>query len=307
MRRWLIILASLALVLALVRAAGVDTVGAAWRTVDPRGAAVAAACYYLSLGVRVATWRHLLGPDSPPVRRLAPPLALGFVLAHVAPAKTGEPAPALLASRALGLPLPAVLSVLTAERGAHLLALLATFVPAATLAAGTALSLSTAARAGALVLAVALVAIPFAPFVLRRGAALASRRPRAGPAAAAYLASLAGLLRSPSRVGPLLALSVLFWGLQYVSLAAILRAGGLAVNLVQAAAVAGGAILGGTLTLLPLGTQDGISALALGAFGVPLARGFALALFHTVLGLLCGAVLAAILAVSGAGPGKGSR
>jgi hypothetical protein len=97
----------------------------------------------------------------------------------------------------------------------------------------------------------------------------------------------------------LIGLSAAFWVLQYVSLAAILRGGGADVNLLQAATVSGCAILGGTLSLLPLGTQDGISALALRAFGVPLARGFSLALFHTALSLLCGATLALALGAAG--------
>jgi hypothetical protein len=53
--------------------------------------------------------------------------------------------------------------------------------------------------------------------------------------------------------------------------------------------------LGGTLSLIPLGTQDGISALVLRAFGVPLATGFSLALFHTTLSLACGAALVLLL------------
>ena len=80
-----------------------------------------------------------------------------------------------------------------------------------------------------------------------------------------------------------------------MSLWAILDGGGASVNLVGAAVVAGAAILGGTLTLLPLGTQDGISAVVLAGLGVPLATGFALALFHTVLSLLCGLALVGIL------------
>ncbi|MBZ0269737.1 hypothetical protein K8I85_16420, partial [bacterium] len=107
----------------------------------------------------------------------------------------------------------------------------------------------------------------------------------------------------------LLVLGALFWLLQYLSLWAILDAGGASVNLIDAAVVAGAAILGGTLTLLPLGTQDGISALVLGGLGVPMARGFALALFHTLLSLGCGlSVLLATLGLRGTtrGTGKGA-
>ncbi len=310
MRRWFVILASLALVLALARAAGFETIGAVWRSVDPRGVAVSVACYYACLAARVLAWRRLLAGDAPPLRTLAPPLALGFVLANVAPAKSGEPASALLLARAAGIPRSVTLSVLTAERGAHLLALLATFVPAAALAAGARLHLSDAARAAALLLAVLLAALPFVPAVLRRAAALAPRLPRGGAALGRYLDALAALLRAPRALVALFALSLAFWILQYASLGAILRAGGVPVNPAQAAAVAGAAILGGTLSLLPLGTQDGISALALGALGVPLATGFALALFHTAVGLACGGLLAVVLgAVAARGRpthGKGS-
>jgi uncharacterized membrane protein YbhN (UPF0104 family) len=306
-RRWLVIAASLALAVALAKAAGFGTVAQVWRTLDLRGPLVSIACYYASLAIRVASWRRLLGPGAPAIRALAPPLALGFVVSHVAPAKAGEPVAALLAARALRLPLATTLAVLTAERALHVVTLLATFAPAAALAAGEALSLSRAARAAAFLLAATLAALPLLPAVLRRATRLAARQPRSGAAAAAYLTSLASLLRSPSRVAPLAALSAGFWLLQYLSLAAILRAGDVDVNLLQAAAVAGAAVLGGTLSLLPLGTQDGISALALGAFGVPLARGFALALFHTLLGILCGAALAAALAGWALRQGNGSR
>ena len=129
---------------------------------------------------------------------------------------------------------------------------------------------------------------------LRRAAPRVARWPRFGSAAARYLESLAALLDDRRAVIPLLALATAFWLCQYVSLWAILRAGGLAVNLADAAAVAGAAILGGTLTLLPLGTQDGISAAVLAGLGVPLARGFALALLHSVLSLWWGAIAAGL-------------
>ena len=296
MRRRLVILASLAIVLALARATGFRTIAQVWHAVDPRSVLAVIACYYGSLALRIVSWRLLLGPGAPPARTLVSPLALGFVLSHVAPAKTGEPMPALLVSRAARVPLPAALSVLTAERGAHFLLLLATFVPAAALSAR---ALTPAARVAAIALAALVAATPFAPTILRRASRAASRLPRVGAAAAAYFAALAELLRSPRRLAGLLACSAAFWVLQYLSLWSILRGGGVGVNPLEAAAVAGCAILGGTLTLLPLGTQDGISALALQAFGVPLAQGFALALFHTALSLGCGAVLALVVGALG--------
>ena len=301
MRRWIVILASLVLVLALARVAGFGTIATVWRSLDPRGVAVSVACYFAALAVRGLCWHRLLGSAAPPVRTLAPPLALGFVLSHVAPAKTGEPAPALLLARSTGIPLATSLSVLAAERGAHLVTLLATFVPAAALTAGSVLALSGAARAAALLLAIAVAVLPLTPGVLGGASRWAARLPRVGATASSTLSALAALVGSPATMAPLLALSVVFWILQYVSLAAILRAGDVSVNLPQAAAVSGAAILGGTLTLLPLGTQDGISALALGGLGVPLERGFALALFHSTLSLLCGAALAAGLAARAAG------
>ena len=312
MRRWIVILASVALVLSLARLAGFGTIAAVWRSIDPRGIAVSVTCYFAALAVRLICWRRLLGPAAPPPRVLAPPLALGFVLSHVAPAKTGEPAPALLLARTAGIPLSTSLAVLAAERGAHFVTLLATFVPAAALTAGSTLALSGAARAAALLLAIAVAALPFIPGFLARIARGAARLPRVGATAAATLTALASLVRSPATMVPLLGLSALFWVLQYVSLGAILRAGDVSVNLPEAATVAGAAILGGTLTLLPLGTQDGISALALGGLGVPLERGFALALFHSALSLGCGAALAAALAgtagrSSGSSGGIGGR
>lgn len=305
MRRWIVILASLALVFALARAAGFATIGAVWRAVDPAGIAVSASCYYAAIAVRILAWQRLLGPASPPLRRLAPPLGLGFVLSHVAPAKSGEPAAALLLARAAGLPRATTLSILTAERGLQFVALLATFVPAAAFTAGGRLPFP---RAAAALLALCLVALPLAPALLRRAARRLAPLPRVGPALERYAGDLAGRLASPRTVVPLLGLSVTFWALQYASLAAILRAGGVPVNPAQAVTVAGAAILGGTLSLLPLGTQDGISALALSTLGVPLSRGFSLALFHSALSLACGAALAAVLGAGAARSthGKGS-
>jgi uncharacterized protein (TIRG00374 family) len=294
-RRWLVILASLAIVLTLVRAAGFRHVAETWGAVAPRGIVLSVACYYAALVVRVLVWRLLLGRGAPPLPALGPPLALGFVLGHVTPAKSGEPATSVLVSRAFGIPLPRTLSVLTAERAAQLLALLATFVPAAAWSAGGALAVGGAVRAAAAVLGVLLVGVLLALPALRRLREPLSRLPRIGAAAAEYVDGLIALAADRRRLLPLAALSAVFWLLQYLSLWAILRAGGADVNLSGAATVAGAAILGGTLTMLPLGTQDGISAVVLAGLGVPAATGFSLALFHTLLSLACGLVLVAAL------------
>jgi len=299
--------ASLVLLLALVKAAGFREVAGTWRSVAPLGILLSVTAYYASIGVRILAWRMLLGPDSPPARALAAPLALGFVLGHVTPAKSGEPATALLVSRRFGLPLARTLSVLAAERGLQLVVLLATFVPAAVLTAGTVLELRGTARAAGAVLALLLVALFFAPPLLTRLAPLALRIPRAGEGLSRFLESLADLLADRRRIARLLPLTLVFWGLQYFSLWAILRAGGTSVNLIEAATVSGSAILGGTLSLLPLGTQDGISALVLGSLGVPLARGFALALFHTALSLVCGLAVVVLAPVLGGMPGRSSE
>jgi len=291
--------ASLALLLALVKAAGFREVAGTWRSVAPLGIALSVAAYYSSVGVRILAWRLLLGAESPPARALAGPLALGFVLGHVTPAKSGEPATALLVSRRFGLPLARTLSVLAAERGLQLVVLLATFVPAAVLTAGSVLEIRGAARAAGAVLALLLVALLFAPSLLERAAPVAARLPRVGDGISRFLASLAELLADRRRIAPLVPLTFVFWCLQYLSLWAILRAGGTSVNPIEAATVAGSAILGGTLSLLPLGTQDGISALVLGSLGVPLARGFALALFHTALSLGFGLVIVVLAPMLG--------
>lgn len=295
MRRWLVILASLAILLTLLRAAGFRHVADTWGAVDPRGIVLSVACYYAALAVRVMAWRLLLGRGAPPLPALGPPLALGFVLGHVTPAKSGEPVTSVLVSRAFGIPLPRTLSVLTAERAAQALALLATFIPAAAWSAGGALGGGDAARAAAAVLGVLLVAATLARPALRRIRAPLARLSRIGSAAAAYVDGLIELLSDRKRLFPLGAISVVFWLLQYLSLWAILRAGGAAVNLSDAATVAGSAIVGGTLTMLPLGTQDAISAVVLAGMGVPAATGFSLALFHTLLSLACGLVLVAAL------------
>jgi uncharacterized protein (TIRG00374 family) len=315
-RRVLVIVASIVILLILVKAAGLREVADAWKDVHLRGIAISVACYYAALVVRIVSWRRLLGDGAPGFPALAPPLAMGFVLGHVAPAKSGEPLTALLVSRTFSIPLSRALSVLTVERGLQFLILLATFVPASALVAGRALELQGATRAAAVLLALFVIAVPLAAPALERIARWAVRIPRFGEGAARYLRTTADLLRSPRRVLPLLALATLFWLLQYLSLWAILDAGGAGVNLIDAAVVAGAAILGSTLTLLPLGTQDGISALVLGGLGVPLTKGFALALFHTLLSLACGLALVLVLpllapgaragASAGAGAGAGA-
>ncbi|MEZ5066686.1 MAG: lysylphosphatidylglycerol synthase transmembrane domain-containing protein [bacterium] len=294
MRRWLVIVASLAIVLALVKVVGFREVADTWRSVAPAAIAVSVLAYYASLAVRILAWRVLIGADSPPYRRLAGPLAIGFVLGHVAPAKSGEPVAALLAARASGLPLSRTLSVLAAERGLQLLTLLATFLPAAARTAGSVLAVRSALPAAAVALVLVLLGFLRAPALLAWLRPRLAALPRVGPGAARFADQLRALLLDRGRLVRLVPVGILFWTLQYVSLWAILRGGGAAVNLIEAATVAGAAILGGTLTLLPLGTQDGISALVLGGLGVPLARGFSLALFHTALSLGCGAALALI-------------
>jgi uncharacterized membrane protein YbhN (UPF0104 family) len=296
MRRAFVIIISIAIVLILVRAAGFREVWGVWRSVRPAGIALSVGCYLLSLFVRILAWRRLLGTGAPPAGRLAGPLALGFVLGHVAPAKTGEPAVALLVARTLALPLSRTLSVLAVERAVQLLLLLVTFLPAAAFAAGDRLELRGAVQAAGVLLVGLLAGLVAAGPVLRRVAVRIRGWRRFGPGAARTLEATADLLAERRAAPPLLALVAIFWFLQYLSLWAILDAGGASVNLIDAAVVAGAAIIGGTLTLLPLGTQDGISALVLGSLGVPMARGFALALFHTLLSLGCGlAVLLAAL------------
>lgn len=308
MRRWFVIVVSIAIVLILVRAAGFREVWGVWRSVRPAGIALSVGCYLLSLFVRVLAWRRLLGSDAPPARRLAGPLALGFVLGHVAPAKAGEPAVALLVSRTFALPLSRTLSVLAVERVVQLLLLLATFLPAAAFAAGDRFELRGAVEAAGVLLLALLAGVLAAGPVLRRLAPRVRSWPRFGPGLGRTLDATAALLAERRAAPPLLTLAAIFWFLQYLSLWAILDAGGASVNLIDAAVVAGAAILGGTLTLLPLGTQDGISALVLGGLGVPMARGFALALFHTLLSMGCGlgVLLTAALSARGGSAHRGS-
>ncbi len=295
MRKWFVIVASVAVLLTLARLAGFRQIAATWSSLAPGGIALSVLCYYASILTRIASWRILLGEDSPPAHMLAPPLALGFVLGHVAPAKSGEPVIALLVSRNFALPLARTLSVLTAERALQLVLLLATFVPAAALTAGALLELRGTVLAASLLLAALLAGLFLAGSLLERLQRRALRLPRWGDALAAYLEALRRILSDRRRFAPLLALGTLFWLCQYLSLWAILRAGDAGVSLPGAAVVAGAAILGGTLSMLPLGTQDGISAVVLKSFGVPLARGFSLALFHTLLSLVCGLILLAAL------------
>ncbi len=291
MRRWFVVLASVAIVLTLIRAAGFREVGDIWASVERGGILLCVSCYYAAIVVRVLAWRLLLGEESPSSLALAPPLALGFVLGHLLPAKSGEPASAVLVSRASGVPVAKTLSVLTAERALHLLTLLATFLPAATIYAGEVLEIRRTMFLAWLVLAALVAAAFFAKPLLRSLTAVATHLPRIGSAARDYLEALADILDDRRKVAPLLGLATLFWLLQYLSLWAILDAGGLSVNLIGSAAVGGAAIIGGTLSMLPLGTQDGISAVVLRGIGVPLAQGFSLALFHTMVSLGCGLVL----------------
>jgi uncharacterized protein (TIRG00374 family) len=299
-RRWFVIIASLAILLTLVRAAGFREVGDTWRSVAPRGIVISVLCYVASLVARVLSWRVLLGRDAPPAPALGPPLALGFVLGHVSPAKSGEPLTAVLVSRNFGLPLARTLSVLTAERALQLALLLLTFVPAAALCAGDLLELRGTVWTAAGLLVVLVVAGLAARPALSRLQRVAARIPRIGPGVAEYLRALDALLADRRPLAPLLALGLVFWACQYASLWAILTAGGLDVSYAAAVVVAGAAILGGTLSMLPLGTQDGISAVVLAGFGIPLAHGFALSLFHTLLSLACGLVLLLALPLVGA-------
>ncbi len=301
MRKILLLLASLTLLLILARAAGFHHIAETWRRIAPGAIALSVACYYASIVARMLAWKVLLGAASPSLVRLAPPLALGFVLGNVAPAKTGEPAVALLVSRAFGVPLPRTLSALAAERGVHLVVLLVAFISAATLRAGALLDVRAATLAAALVLAALLLAFLLARPLLPRFAAAVRRLPQVGAPLAASLSELHAILGNRPLVLRLTALAALFWALQFLSLWAILRGGGLSIDFPGAALVAGAAILGATLTFLPLGTQDGISAVVLKSFGVPLATGFALALFHTALSLACAAALVVLIPLWGTG------
>jgi uncharacterized protein (TIRG00374 family) len=271
-----------------------------WKSLAPQMIALSIVCYFASIAARVLSWRILLSGASPPAWKLVPPLALGFVLGHVAPAKTGEPATAVLVSKSFGIPLHRTLSALTAERALQLVLLLATFLSAAAAKAGDLLEIRGAVQLSAVVLIILLLGFVAARPLLSRLAPRARALPRIGPAASDYFISLHEVLGDRRRLILLAALAGLFWFLQYLSLWSILVAGGASIDLPAAAVVAGAAILGGTLSLLPLGTQDGISAVVLRAFGVPLATGFSLALFHTALSLACGGALVLLIPALGA-------
>jgi uncharacterized membrane protein YbhN (UPF0104 family) len=284
-RKWFTVLLSLAVLGVLVKMAGLREVLHTWTIIRPEGVVLSIGCYYASIAVRILSWKLLLGNRAKNAGRLARPLALGFVLGHVTPAKAGEPATALLVSRTSEIPLATTLSVLTAERTFHFLLLLATFLPAFAVGIGHA---PPAVWGGGAALAGVLLAIGPAA---SRLSAPAGRIPRFGPAVARYLEALGALLLRRRILPAMVALALCFWLLQYLSLYAILRAGGAEVSFAGAAAVAGSSILGGTLSMLPLGTQDGISALVLSRMSVPMAQGFSLALFHTALSLGCGLLL----------------
>ncbi|HET9886264.1 MAG TPA: lysylphosphatidylglycerol synthase transmembrane domain-containing protein [bacterium] len=295
MRKPLLLIASLTILLILARAAGFQQIALVWKTLAPQMIALSVACYFASIAARVLSWRVLLADVAPPGWKLLPPLALGFVLGHVAPAKTGEPATAVLVSKSFGIPLHRTLSALTAERALQLVLLLATFLAAAVAKAGDLLEIRGAVQLAAALLVLLLVGFAAARPLLARLAPHAQKLPRVGPAASDYFLSLHEVLGNRRRLILLAALAGIFWILQYLSLWAILRGGGTSIDLPAAADVAGAAILGGTLSLIPLGTQDGISAVVLRAFGVPLATGFSLALFHTALSLACGGVLVLLI------------
>lgn len=301
MRKPLLFIASLTILLILARAAGFQQIASVWKTLDPKMIALSVGCYFASIAARVLSWRILLADASPPGWKLVPPLALGFVLGHVAPAKTGEPATAVLVSKSLGIPLHRTLSALTAERALQLVLLLATFLSAAAAKAGDLLEIRGAIQLSAALLLLLLFGLLGARPLLARLAPRTQTIPRIGPAASDYFLSLHEVLGDRRRLVFLAALAGIFWILQYLSLWSILVAGGTQVDLPAAAVVAGAAILGGTLSLMPLGTQDGISAVVLRAFGVPLATGFSLALFHTTLSLACGAALVLIIPLIGSG------
>jgi uncharacterized membrane protein YbhN (UPF0104 family) len=294
-RKILLLVASLALLLILARAAGFHHIGETWRRIPGPAILLSMACFLGSIAMRILAWKALLGAGVPSPWALAPTLAVGFVLGSIVPAKAGEPAVALLASRGFGVPLARTLSALAAERGVQLIVLLTAFVAAVALRAGTLLDVRSAALAAAIVLVAILAGVFLARPHFGRAASAARRIPRIGPALAASFVELDTTLRDRPLLLRLVVLASLFWLLQFLSLWAILTGGGLSIDLAGAAVVAGAAILGSTISFLPLGTQDGISAVVLRAFGVPLATGFALALFHTMLSLACSAALVVLM------------
>jgi uncharacterized membrane protein YbhN (UPF0104 family) len=289
MKRWLAALVSLALIVTLVRLAGVRTVWQAWTEVHPAAIAASVACYLAALGVRVVLWRALLGGG---LTSFVRPIVVGSVLGHVLPLKVGDVAPALLVARVQNLPLPRTLSTLTVERVSQLIALIATFLPAAWLALAHTNAFPQVERAALafLALTVGAAVLVLAIAATRRGRST-NRLLRAWHE---YAQSLGTLVRAPRTLALTSSLGLTYWVLQYASLWAVLRGGGLAVGPVDAAAVCGAAVIGGTLSAIPLGTQDGISAVVLGALGFPTDRGFALALFHTALSLICGLTCVAV-------------
>lgn len=291
MKRWLAAFASIAVLVTLVRLAGVRTVWRAWTELPLSAIVASISCYVAALGIRVILWRALLGGSTTSFVR---PIVVGSVLGHVLPMKVGDVAPAVLAARLLDLPLTKTLSALTLERVSQLIALIATSFPAAWITLERTNAFPEIRRT-ALVFLVIVIVVSSGIVVIsaRRSARSTNRVVRAWNA---YATSLRTLLRQPRTLFLTLGLGFVFWMLQYASLWAILRGGGLSVRALDAATVCGAAVIGGTLTAIPLGTQDGISGAVLGALGFPVDRGFALALFHTALSLGCG-LLCVLLAL----------
>jgi len=238
--------------------------------VQPAGLLIAVCLVALETGLRAMRWHLLLQPVRPtPYRSALAYLCIGYLANAVLPARLGDLTRAYLAGSALGIARIGVLGTILVERvsdGLLLLAAVAIFgvvVAGGGSMANTAAGLAAIAAAGAVGLAVLVVA----------GRRAGVHRTRPGRIAADLIGRLAVgalALRSPRGLGAVLVLTAAAFGVGVVSFAIVARAAGVDLSLAQVVLVTGAVGLSFAIPAAPgsLGTYEFVGVTVLTAYGV---------------------------------------
>lgn len=211
--------------------------------------------FTLSFAMRSMRWLWILSSIRPmPFRTVASALIFGFLMNSILPARGGEVARSFAIARKGGIPVSSALGSVVAERTMDLFGLMGIMLVAARLLPWD--KLPVAPIAGTV--AALLVAMLVASFVIPKLPIGKSVRGQKIKAFILQLGAGFAVIRQPSKVIGLIAVSLGIWTLDALVVLSLSRAAGLALNFSQSAALNVGIAVGVMIPAAPgyVGTYE---------------------------------------------------
>lgn len=273
---------------------------AALVAVDGRTLTLAAALYWLAMGLRVLRWQRLLCQLAPaPLHLVAETLVVGYAVNNVLPARLGEVARAAYAKRRLGIGRARVFGSIVIERVLDLGAIIACLglgllAQRRTAGAGQLPTFELIALNAGVLIGLAALAIA----ILRSGHL--GRLPLPAPLRAVLRDFAAGMAALNARTALQAALlSAAVWLFEVLALMTVFRACAIGLTAGQGMLVMGAASLSTLVPTAPgyLGSYQLVFVLAMGAFGLATVGGIVAS--TAIQFVLFGSVTVAGLAVLG--------